>query len=137
MVRPLAFFMLLAAVAAASTLSLAAQPAPSAAAQAPIGPSPGDLTAKPGEHPMAPLIRWGKAGIAALERVPEYSCKLAKRERVGGKLGNYQWMSLKLRQAPFSVYASFTNKQERPWQEVVFVDQRDGGRCSSIPTNFA
>ena len=51
-----------------------------------------------------------------------------KRERVAGKLTNYQGMSIKMRQHPFSVYAAFTNKQDRPWQEVVYVDGRDAGK---------
>jgi Protein of unknown function (DUF1571) len=115
-------------VVAASTSLEAGQPTQKPGALAPIGPPPGDLSPQPGEHPMAPLIRWGKAGIAALERLDNYSCRLAKRERVGGKLGNYQWMSLKVRQRPFSVYAAFANKQERPWQEVAYIEGRDDGK---------
>ena len=128
MVRQVAFLTLCVAVLSASTLLTAAQPAHSPTAVAAIGPSPGDLSSKPGEHPLAPLIRWGKAGVEALRRVEGYSCRLAKRERIGGKLGNYQWMSLKLRHSPFSVYGAFTNKQERPWQEVAYVEHRDGGK---------
>ena len=89
---------------------------------------PGDLTAQPGEHPLAPIIRWGKAGIAALEKLEDYSCRLVKGERVAGKLTNYQSLSVKLRQQPFSVYAAFLSKQDRPWQEVVYVDGRDSGK---------
>ncbi|HEY4309085.1 MAG TPA: DUF1571 domain-containing protein [Pirellulales bacterium] len=110
----------------ASGSASAATPAPSSGG--PIGPPPGDLTPQPGEHPLAPIIRWGKTGIAALEKLEDYSCRLVKRERVGGKLTPYQALSVKMRQRPFSVYAAFTNKQERPYQEVVYVDGRDGGK---------
>ena len=116
-------------VASIATCSWGATQAPSAGGQSgPIGPSPGDLSPQAGEHPLAPIIRWGKAGIAALEKVDNYSCRLVKRERVAGKLTSYQGMSVKVRQQPFSVYAAFTNKQDRPWQEVVFVDGRDAGK---------
>ena len=121
-------------IASASTLTHAQAPAANApqtppARQAPIGPPPGDLTPRAGEHPLAPIIRWGKAGIAALEKLDGYTCKMVKRERIGGKLGDYQWLSVKVRQQPFSVYAAFThNNKVRPWQEVVFVDGRHSGR---------
>jgi outer membrane lipoprotein-sorting protein len=128
MVRYAQLLSLCAAVLIASTAVCGGQATPSAPAQGPICPSPGDLSPRSGEHPLAPLIRWGKAGVAALQRVDAYTCRLAKRERVGGKLSNYQWMSVKVRQNPFSVYAAFANKQERPWQEVVYVEHRDGGK---------
>jgi hypothetical protein len=79
-------------VASIATSGRVAAQAPSAGG--PIGPSPGDLTPQAGEHPLAPIIRWGKAGIAALEQVENYSCRLVKRERVAGKLTNYQGMSV-------------------------------------------
>jgi len=108
--------------------------APAAPAAAPIDPAkaicpaPGDLNPKPGEHPLMPIIRWGKAGAAALEKVDGYSCRLVKRERVDGRLNNHEWVSLKVRQAPFSVYCAFVNKQERPWQEVVYMADRHAGK---------
>ncbi len=126
MVRQLALVSL---VVLSLTASIAQAQAPAGqGAQGPVGPSPGDLSPQAGEHPLAPLIRWGKLGVAALEQLDDYSCRLVKRERVAGKLTGYQWMNVKVRQKPFSVYAAFTNKQERPWQEVVFVDHRDAGK---------
>ena len=127
-------------VACGAVLTLAvALPAsaqsPAATATAPpqsagkaICPPPGDLTPKPGEHPLMPLIRWGKAGTAALEKVEDYSCRLVKRERVDGRLNNHEWVNLKVRHQPFSVYVAFVNKQERPWQEVCYIADRHAGK---------
>ena len=50
--------------------------------------------------------------------------------RVAGKLTNHQWLALKVRQQPFSVYAAFINKQERPWQEAAFVAGHNGDKMS-------
>ncbi len=93
-----------------------------------IGPPPGDLSPKAGEHPLAPLIRWGKAGAAALEKLDDYSCALVKRERVANKVTPYQRMTAKVRHAPFSVYAAFVHNKERPWQEVIYVDGHNSGK---------
>jgi outer membrane lipoprotein-sorting protein len=128
MVRQIASFPLVLALALFVTPAAGAQPAAAQSRQAPIGPPPGDLNPRPGEHPLAPLIRWGKAGIKALAQLDDYSCKLVKRERVGGKLGNHQWMSVKVRQQPFSVYAAFVRNKERPWQEVIFEAGANGDK---------
>lgn len=106
----------------------AAAAARTAAPAKSIGPPPGDLNPKPGEHPLTPLIRWGKLGIAALQKLDDYSCTLVKRERIAGKLGNHEWMTVKLRHQPFSVYAAFRGRQERPKQEVVYIAGQNSGK---------
>ena len=128
MVRQVASFPLGLVLALSLVASSSAQPPAAQPRQAAVGPSPGDLNPRPGEHPLAPLIRWGKAGVTALAQLDDYSCKLVKRERVAGKLGNHQWMSIKVRQQPFSVYAAFVRKQERPWQEVIFENGANGDK---------
>jgi outer membrane lipoprotein-sorting protein len=118
------------AVGSVARAQAPAAPAPASAQSSAkaICPPPGDLNPKPGEHPLDPLIRWGKAGTAGLEKVEDYSCRLVKRERVDGRLNNHEWVTLKVRHQPFSVYAAFVNKQDRPWQEVVYMADRHAGK---------
>lgn len=127
MVRLTLTFVPVLIVTLASIAQVAAQDSSRPSARA-IGPEPGDLSPKPGEHPLAPLIRWGKAGAAALEKLDDYSCTLVKRERVAGKLTPYQRMTAKVRHTPFSVYAAFVHNKERPWQEVIYVDGHNSGK---------
>ena len=62
---------------------------------------------RPGhEHPLMPVIRWARNGLGNIERIHDYSTTLESR-RIGGKLSDYQFMFVKLRQKPFSVYMRF------------------------------
>ena len=64
---------------------------------------PGD----PNEHPLMPALRWAREGLARIEKIQDYSATLVKRERIGSKLGDYQYMFVKVRHKPFSVYMNF------------------------------
>jgi Protein of unknown function (DUF1571) len=96
-------------------------------AQKPIGVPPGDLSPQNGEHPLQPLIRWGRSSAAALKNVQGYTCTLVKRERIEGELGRYERLELKVRHEPFSVYLRFPRPEGRPWQEVIFVEGQNNG----------
>lgn len=93
----------------------------------PIGVAPGDLSPKKGEHPLQPLIRWGRSSAESLKKVGGYTCTLVKRERIDGELGRHERLDLKVRHAPFSVYVRFPRPEGRPWQEVIFVEGQNNG----------
>ena len=58
--------------------------------------------------PMRPLLEEAKQMIAHLENdIHDYSAIIGKRERVGDKLSDYQFMFLKIRQKPLSVFLHF------------------------------
>ncbi len=86
-----------------------------------------DLTPRPGEHPFAPAVRWAQQGLQHLEQIRDYSCVLIKRERIGGKLQDYQYMYLKVRHRPFSVYMYFLAPKDVKGQEVIYVEGKNGG----------
>jgi len=94
----------------------------------PIAPPPGNLRPRSGEHPLLPVIRWGQQGIEAFRRIDDYTCTLVKRERVAGRLRKTEWMELKVRHRPFSVYARFFNGSGKTVQEVIYVEGRDDGK---------
>jgi len=56
------------------------------------------------EHPFDARPALGLLGHRNIEKLQDYSATLAKRERIGGKLMDYEYMALKLRHKPFSVY---------------------------------
>ena len=94
-------------------------PAQSLSAAAPQ--SPFNLEKQGNEHPLAPMLRVAKECLAHINQsVQDYSCTLVKRERVGGELGEFQHIFMKVRHEPFSVYMQFV----QPFQgrEVLFVD---------------
>jgi Protein of unknown function (DUF1571) len=101
----------------------AAQPGQPAAA----GKCVFDLTQKPGEHPLAPVVRTLKATQEEIDHnVRDYSCTLVKQECVDGELGEQQHIMLKVMHQPFSVYMSFL----KPYagREVVYVDGQNNGK---------
>jgi outer membrane lipoprotein-sorting protein len=79
------------------------------------------------EHPLMPALRWAYSGLNNMEKIQDYSATLAKRERIGGKLLDYQYMYVKLRQKPFSVYMHFLAPGDVKGQEVVYVEGLNKG----------
>ena len=51
----------------------------------------------------------------------DYSATVVKRERIGNKLGDYQYMFVKVRHKPFSVYMYFLAPAASKGQEVIYV----------------
>jgi len=83
--------------------------------------------AQPGEHPLMPALRWAYSGLSNIEKIQDYSATLVKRERIGGKLMDYEYLFIKLRQNPFSVYIYFLAPPELKGQEVIFVEGQNNG----------
>ena len=79
------------------------------------------------EHPLMPVLRWAYAGMGNIEKIHDYSATLAKRERIGGKLLDYQYMFIKLRQKPFSVYMCFLGPADMKGREVIYVEGQNNG----------
>ena len=96
-----------------------------AALAAPVAPAlaPGQAN----EHPLMPVLRWAYAGMVDIEKIQDYSATVAKRERIGGKLLDYEYMFVKLRQKPFSVYLYFLGPPEEKGQEVIYVEGQNNG----------
>ncbi|MGW8258215.1 MAG: DUF1571 domain-containing protein [Thermoguttaceae bacterium] len=74
----------------------------------------------PNEHPLMPALRWAYSGIGNIEKISDYSATLAKRERIDGKLNDYEHMFIKVRHHPFSVYMYFLSQPKG--QEVIYVE---------------
>ena len=59
--------------------------------------------------------------------VHDYSATLVKRERVGGRLNEYEYLFVKIRQNPFSVYMYFLGPPNLKGREVIYVHGRNNG----------
>ncbi|MBN1393616.1 MAG: DUF1571 domain-containing protein [Pirellulales bacterium] len=90
----------------------------------------------PNEHPLMPALRWAYSGLGNLEKIYDYSATLAKRERIGGKLLDYQYMFIKLRQKPFSVYMYFLAPADVKGQEVIYVEGQNNGNMWAHGVGF-
>ncbi|MBW3598809.1 MAG: DUF1571 domain-containing protein [Planctomycetes bacterium] len=90
------------------------------------------------EHPLDPALRVAREGLERIRRdVRDYTCTIAKRERVGDVLGEYEYMFAKIRNGkevdgrevvPFSVYLSFLKPDEIKGREVIYVKGHNGNK---------
>jgi hypothetical protein len=97
-------------------------------ASLPTVPRPAPPTqSPPHEHPLAPLLRWAAQELAVIEAIHDYSATVVKRDRIGGKLRMYEYMAIKIRHKPFSVYLKFLSPTSVQGQEVIYVEGRNNG----------
>lgn len=90
----------------------------------------------PNEHPLMPILRWAYDGIGEIERIQDYSATLIKRERIDGKLLEHEYMFVKIRHKPFSVYMYFLAPDKKKGQEVIYVDGANDGKLQAHGTGI-
>ncbi len=90
-------------------------------------PAPQLGPAQTNEHPLMPALRWAYEGVGNIEKIADYSATVAKRERVDGKLNDYEHMFVKVRHKPFSVYMYFLAPAKLKGQEVIFIEGTNDG----------
>jgi hypothetical protein len=82
----------------------------------------------PAQHPLEPAIQMAKSAMSNIRgNVKDYSCTLIKRERISGKLADQEFMYLKVRHEPFSVYMYFLGPEKLRGQEVIYVEGANNG----------
>ncbi len=82
----------------------------------------------PNEHPLMPALRWANNGISNVEKIHDYSATLVKRERINGKLCDQEYMFIKVRHKPFSVYLYFLAPKNLKGREVIYVEGQNDGK---------
>jgi hypothetical protein len=90
-------------------------------------PAAQPFQSRPNEHPLTPVLRWAQQGLPAIESLKDYSATLVRRERIRSKLSGYEYMSIKIRHEPFSVYACFQAPAAVKGQEVIYVAGQNQG----------
>jgi len=91
---------------------------------------------RPQEHPLMPALRWAADGLREIEQIEDYSATLVKRERINGVVGEYQYMFIKVRQKPFSVYMYFLGPPKEKGQEVIFIEGQNDGNMWAHPNGI-
>ncbi len=84
--------------------------------------------AQANEHPLMPALRWARDGIGNVERLQDYSATLVKRERVSGKVAGHEYIFLKVRHKPFSVYMCFLGPAALKGREVIYIRGQNDGK---------
>jgi hypothetical protein len=92
--------------------------------------------AQPNEHPLMPVLRWAEKGVPAIEKLKDYSATLVRRERIRGKLSNFEYTSIKVRHQPFSVYVCFQGPASVKGQEVIYVEGQNQGNLLAHKTRL-
>jgi len=90
----------------------------------------------PNEHPLAPAIRWAKDGLKQFSQIHDYSCTMVKRERIDGTLGQHEYMFVKVRHEPFSVYTYFLGPPALKGQEAIYIAGRNDGKLQGHATGI-
>jgi hypothetical protein len=98
----------------------------------------GEERAAPKPHPLDPALKVAREQLDFQKnKVRDYTCKIVKRERINGELGDQQQMMAKIRNrqekngqvtAPFSVYLKFLEPDSSAGREVIWVDGKNDGK---------
>jgi hypothetical protein len=87
-----------------------------------------DAGSRPKEHPLEPAVRWAREGLENIRLIQDYSTIMVKRERINGKLGEEEFMFVKVRHRPLSVYMYFLKPQSLQGQEVIWIEGQNDGK---------
>lgn len=115
---------------------------PSAQQSPPVGPRPPVRSpvrpevAAVNQHPLVPAIRWAHEGKENLDKIQDYSATVVKRERIGNKLSEYEYLFVKIRKEPFSVYIYFMGPAAVKGREVIYVKGRNDGKMWAHSTGL-
>jgi len=82
----------------------------------------------PNEHPLMPVLRWGQESLKIAEKIQDYSATMVKRERIDGKVNDPEYMFIKIRHKPLSVYMCFLKPDHLKGQEVIWVKGQNNGK---------
>lgn len=84
--------------------------------------------AQPNEHPLAPVLRWGRDSLKVAQRIQDYSAVMVKHERHNGKVADPEYMFIKVRHNPLSVYVCFLKPDHLKGQEAIWVQGQNNGK---------
>lgn len=99
----------------------------------------------PQTHPLEPALKIARTGLETIRtNIQDYTCILIKRERIGAKLGDYEYMHAKVRtgrfangqKIPFSVYMYFLKPAAIKGREVLYVEGQNGDKLVAHETGI-
>lgn len=80
------------------------------------------------QHPLVPALQQVQAAQQRLAKVRGYTTTLVKREEVDGKLHGPDFVQLKIRHQPFSVYTRYLKPEDIAGQEAIYVSGQNNGK---------
>jgi hypothetical protein len=84
------------------------------------------------EHPLAGALRIAEKSMENINKnVKDYTCTMIKRERIGGAVTDPEYMYVKVRHQPFSVYLNFLKPADEQGREVIYVEGRNNGKMTA------
>ncbi len=97
--------------------------------QMPGKPLPGMQPEQPAEHPLVGALKMAVSSRDTItNNIRDYTCTMIKRERIDGKLNDPEYMFVKVRQQPFSVYLYFLKPADIAGREVLYVQGANEGK---------
>ncbi|NQT17721.1 MAG: DUF1571 domain-containing protein [Planctomycetes bacterium] len=120
---------------------LAAQPRPPyrvAQQTSPAGSRSGLVLGepRPNEHPLMPAVRWAREGVHNAQQIQDYSAVMVKREHIEGELRDEEYMFVKVRHKPMSVYMYFLKPEGLQGQEVMWIEGQNDGKMWAHSTGL-
>ncbi len=89
------------------------------------------------QHPLAPVVAWAEKTAARVEKeIRDYTAVMEKREMTGDAPAKPQFIYLKVRQKPFSVYAYVLTPPEKAGEEGIYVEGRNDGKLLGHTTGW-
>ena len=80
------------------------------------------------EHPLIPALQIAYEAMTNVRtNIKDYSATMIKRERIAGKLNDPEFMFVKVRHEPFSVYIYFLGPEKLRGQEALYVEGKNNG----------
>jgi len=80
------------------------------------------------EHPLVPALQRAYSAMNHIRAdIKDYSCTMIKRERIDGKLNEPEFMHVRIRHEPFSVYMYFLGPERLRGQEALYVANKNNG----------
>ncbi|WP_437185220.1 DUF1571 domain-containing protein [Planctomicrobium sp. SH668] len=70
-------------------------------------------------------------GAASFAKVPDYTAKMCRQERIGGELGDFQVVDVKIRHEPFSVYMKWSEGDRG--RQLIYVRGENNGNMLVQP----
>ncbi len=89
-----------------------------------------------GQHPLVPAIKWAREQVLAMDQIQDYTATLVKRERIDGTLNEHEYMFVKVRHKPMSVYLYFLGPAKVKGQECLWVSGQNNGNLLGHPNGL-
>jgi hypothetical protein len=88
-------------------------------------------------QPLAAIVQWAGQTAARVEKeIHDYTAILAKREMAGGTVGEPQYLYVKVRHQPFSVYVHILTPPNKAGEEGIYVKGRNDGNLLGHTTGW-